>query len=255
MRIIYVVDPIARVVRTVASGSLAAPDFERHVRIMQSAGLLGYPQLIDALQAEVRLSEREVREFSDLIKGLRATIGSARTALVTADDTLYDIARMYQMISEADDHGFRVFRQMDDAERWIRSDAEKPAASLAKTAAPAMRRVLVVEDHPSIRKIVVLTLETEGFTVESTDSGERARDLALANSYDLIVTDNRLPDLTGDELRAIVRKVRPAQRFLCISAAAGADDAGVTEPGVSRLGKPFSGQQLLAAVRQSLTIV
>jgi DNA-binding response OmpR family regulator len=127
-----------------------------------------------------------------------------------------------------------------------------PAAGIAKTAAPATRRVLVVEDHPSIRKIVALTLEAEGFVVESTDSGEHARDLALANSYDLIVTDNRLPDLTGDELRATVRKARPTQRFLCISAAAGVDDNEVPDVGVSRLGKPFSSQQLLAAVRQSL---
>lgn len=34
MPIIFVVDPISQVVRTVASGSLAAPDFEAHVRIM-----------------------------------------------------------------------------------------------------------------------------------------------------------------------------------------------------------------------------
>jgi CheY-like chemotaxis protein len=119
---------------------------------------------------------------------------------------------------------------MNEAERWIGSDAQEPAGGVANPAAPAMRRVLVVEDHPSIRKIVVLTLEAEGFTVESTDSGERARDLALANSYDLIVTDNRLPDLTGDELRAIVREARPAQRFLCISAAAGADDGTSRTP-------------------------
>jgi hypothetical protein len=61
MPIIFVVDPIARIVCTVASGSLAAPDLEAHVRIMPSAGLLGHPQLIDGLQAEARLSETEMR--------------------------------------------------------------------------------------------------------------------------------------------------------------------------------------------------
>lgn len=68
--------------------------------------------------------------------------------------------------------------------------AKKPVTSVPSSPPIAVRRVLVVEDHPSIRKIVVLTLEAEGFTVESTGSGVRARDLALANSYDLIVTDN-----------------------------------------------------------------
>jgi CheY-like chemotaxis protein len=252
MPIIFVVDPIARVVRTVASGSLAAPDFEAHLRIMRSAGLLGYPQLIDALQAEVRLSESEGREFSELINDLRANNEFARTALVTADDAVYDLARRREIISEAHDPGFRVFRRLDEAERWIGGDVQKASTDAANPAPVAARRVLVVEDHPSIRKIVVLTLEAEGFKVESTDSGVRARDLALASSYDLIVTDNRLPDLTGDELRAIVRTVRPDQRFLCISAAAGVDDGEVPDVGVSRLGKPFSGQQLLTAVRQSL---
>jgi two-component system, chemotaxis family, chemotaxis protein CheY len=251
MPIIFVVDPLAGVVRTVASGSLAAPDFEAHLRIMQSAGLLGYPQLIDALQAEVRLTEREVQELSEQIKGLHASSGSTRTALVTSDTTLYDMARRYEMISHPHDLGFRVFHQMTDAERWIEcASATSPAASDADGG--SSRRVLVVEDHPSIRKIVVLTLEAEGFKVESTDRGERARDLALSTAYDLIVTDNRLPDLSGDDLRAIVRRARPAQRFLCISAVASEDDE-VPDPGVSRLGKPFSGQQLLTAVRQSLT--
>jgi hypothetical protein len=101
MPISFVVDPIARVVRTAASGCLAAADFGAYVRIMQSAGLLGYPQLIDALQAEVRLSESDVREFSEMIKRLRTTGGSARTALITADETFNDVARTYEIIGGA----------------------------------------------------------------------------------------------------------------------------------------------------------
>ncbi len=63
------------------------------------------------------------------------------------------------------------------------------------------KRVLVVDDEADIRELVVLTLMRMGIEAESTDTCAQAMSLLAEHSYDLCLTDMRLPD--GDGLKVL----------------------------------------------------
>lgn len=63
------------------------------------------------------------------------------------------------------------------------------------------RRVLVVEDDPISRKILVRMLASRGWEVEACDSGEAAfRRLGESGPFEAMVTDHVMPGMTGGEL-------------------------------------------------------
>lgn len=62
-----------------------------------------------------------------------------------------------------------------------------------------MTRILIAEDDQDIRELVVLTLQFNGFDVESVEDGEAAVNAAQSNQFDLILMDVRMPRMTGYE--------------------------------------------------------
>lgn len=68
------------------------------------------------------------------------------------------------------------------------------------------RKILVVEDDPNTRSVLVLLLELRGYRVLQAESGEAGLDIALRLEVDLVVADLQLPGISGLELaRAIAR--------------------------------------------------
>lgn len=76
-----------------------------------------------------------------------------------------------------------------------------------QTAPPA--RVLCVDDEPAIRDVLALHFRRHGFEVETAENGLAAWQLLSADlsRFEVVVTDNQMPDLTGIEL---VEKLRRA---------------------------------------------
>jgi DNA-binding response OmpR family regulator len=116
-----------------------------------------------------------------------------------------------------------------------------------------MTTVLVVDDEPTIREIVVSYLERDGYrTLEAAD-GNRARELIESGSPDLVVLDLMLPgtdglDLcrwirSGSQLPVIMLTARGEESDRIVGLELGADDY-VT--------KPFSPRELTARVRTVL---
>ena len=62
------------------------------------------------------------------------------------------------------------------------------------------RRVLVVEDNATISSVVKYFLELEGFDVTVAADGRAGLDMALRDRPDLIVSDVRMPGMTGTEM-------------------------------------------------------
>ncbi len=78
-------------------------------------------------------------------------------------------------------------------------------------------RVLLVDDEVAILELFKLTLELEGFIVETADSGGAAVALLDQHAYDLVVTDMRMetPNAGFDVVRAAARlNPRPAVAIL-----------------------------------------
>ena len=61
-------------------------------------------------------------------------------------------------------------------------------------------RILVVEDEPNIRQINTAALIHSGYHVDAAEDGAAAWEALNADSYDLMITDNKMPRLTGMEL-------------------------------------------------------
>ena len=67
-------------------------------------------------------------------------------------------------------------------------------------------RLLVVEDEPDLRRVVVQALVEEGFAVDSAADGETGLSKALAWEYDAIVLDLMLPVKNGWEVLKALRE-------------------------------------------------
>lgn len=61
-------------------------------------------------------------------------------------------------------------------------------------------RILVVDDEPFIRMINTRVLMLSGYSVDAAEDGEAAWQALNAESYDLLITDNTMPRVTGVEL-------------------------------------------------------
>ncbi len=61
-------------------------------------------------------------------------------------------------------------------------------------------RVLVVDDDDRVTRLVAATIHKEGAAVDSASSGEEALQLGAGSEYDLVITDVRMPGISGIEL-------------------------------------------------------
>lgn len=111
-------------------------------------------------------------------------------------------------------------------------------------------RVLVVEDEPSLRNLVVQALREDGHAVDWSGEGVDGAHKALTGPYDLVVLDVMLPGLDGWE---ILRKLRQEKGtpVLFLTARDGVGDRvkGLDLGADDYLVKPFALAELLARVR------
>jgi CheY-like chemotaxis protein len=76
-------------------------------------------------------------------------------------------------------------------------------------------RILVVDDEPTVRQLVVRILSEAGYTVTAVADGWDGVSAAAAGlPYDLVVTNSFLPNLTGEQLVGYLRRLYPTQPIL-----------------------------------------
>ncbi|HEY9787438.1 MAG TPA: PAS domain S-box protein [Candidatus Obscuribacterales bacterium] len=120
------------------------------------------------------------------------------------------------------------------------------------------RSVLVVEDSPTLRKIIVKQIESFGLRVSSASTGEEALALFAHNHWDLVLMDVHLPDMSGLNVAAEIRRAEIGGDMrvpiVAITAAAMTGDrekclaSGMDD----FLGKPVTMPQLEKTVRKWL---
>jgi two-component system response regulator ResD len=112
-------------------------------------------------------------------------------------------------------------------------------------------KILVADDEASIREVVQLYLEREGFTVHTAADGDAALDLDAATRPDLLILDIMLPGRSGwDICRALPRRVPVI--FLTAKSTEADKITGFTLGADDYVTKPFSPRELVARVKAVL---
>jgi two-component system response regulator PilR (NtrC family) len=81
-----------------------------------------------------------------------------------------------------------------------------------------MARLLVVDDEKSLCQMLEIVFRKDGHLVETVSSGQAAKKKLESQVYDLIISDIRMPDLSGIELLEFFRETRNPAAFILITA-------------------------------------
>lgn len=114
--------------------------------------------------------------------------------------------------------------------------------------------VLITDDEPHICQLLKNRLEQEGFTCQTCPSAEEALRALEGADFDLVISDLRLPNMSGTELMEAVLKKSPRTAFLIVT---GVNDVRVGIDAMKRgandyLVKPFQLAAVVASVERAL---
>ncbi len=139
--------------------------------------------------------------------------------------------------------------------RGAAEDEEVPAQPARAVEADFGETILVVEDEPVVRGLIVDLLSELGYRVlEASDGPKGVELLRSPRSIDLLVTDIGLPGLNGREVADAGRGARPGLKVLFMTGYAenAAVASGFLDPGMAMITKPFAMDSFVARVREML---
>jgi response regulator RpfG family c-di-GMP phosphodiesterase len=102
--------------------------------------------------------------------------------------------------------------------RTLGKIGDEVRGSVAPTDPAAKGRVLVVDDEPRIAGLLCAKLSREGFECHECYSGEQALEVLAREEFDLILSDIRMPGMSGLELLAVVHEKHPRSAFVLVTA-------------------------------------
>jgi excisionase family DNA binding protein len=162
-----------------------------------------------------------------------------------------NLRTVYRLIEAGKIPAIRVGRQWrfrrKDIEAWL-------AAHGAGVKNAADRpRILVVDDEPAVRTLVAKTLAACDYDVETAEDGPAALERLRSTSYDLLITDLKMPGMDG---LSVVREVRRQSDLPIVILTGFSTEASAIEAlnmGVSGyITKPFRLQKVLAVTAKAL---
>jgi DNA-binding response OmpR family regulator len=131
---------------------------------------------------------------------------------------------------------------------------EQPARATRPGPMSSPQRILVVDDDSATRQVSVEVLVRSGYAVKAVQDGAAGWSALLNGSYDLVLTDNQMPRMTGLEM---IEKLRAARMTLPVIMATRAlpVEEFVRRPWLkpdAMIERPFSNDELLQAVKKIL---
>jgi CheY-like chemotaxis protein len=134
--------------------------------------------------------------------------------------------------------------------------AADPARADAEKKINSPPRILVVDDERDSRQVSVTLLAGSGYEVKAVNDGAAGWEALQAGRYDLIVTDNQMPRMTGFEMIGKLRGARMALPVIMATRSLPTEDFA-RQPWLkpdAMLERPFSDLDLLAAVKKILPL-
>jgi PAS domain S-box-containing protein len=150
------------------------------------------------------------------------------------------------------DEGTKVTMWLPRAERTDNAVAKASETRVPAPETPPLR-ILLVDDHPAVRATTAALLQDSGHEiVEAADGGKALKLLAAKQPFDLLITDYAMPNVSGAEVVAGSRKMRPSLPAIMITGYA--DPAALpASRRVTLLAKPFTPAQMGEAIQKALT--
>jgi len=136
----------------------------------------------------------------------------------------------------------------------VSADRVSTMQARVSESSPRRPRVLVLDDEPSICALIAEYLEDEGYEVVTALRPLEALETFLAGQFDVVVTDRDMPDLSGDQVSALVKASSPGTPVIMVTShgARMERDGECPRQVDACIGKPFDPQRLLEAVRKVL---
>lgn len=120
-----------------------------------------------------------------------------------------------------------------------------------------MTKILVAEDERDIRDLIAFTLRFAGYEVITANNGEEAVQLTRQEIPDLVLTDVRMPKMTGYEACRLIKAEPATQHIPVVFLSAKGQEAevqsGLDAGGDEYLLKPFAPDQLTRKVAEILS--
>lgn len=173
-----------------------------------------------------------------------------------------NLRTVYRLIKAGKIPAVRVGRQWRfrkrDIDAWLESSRPGlgAAGSMMGDDGPGSERprILIVDDEQAVRDLLSKTLTMADYDVDAADDGPSALDKMRAVSYDLLITDLKMPGMDGLSVIREARRLAPDLRVIIITGYS--TEASAIEAinlGVSGyLTKPFRLPRILAAAARAL---
>ncbi len=158
----------------------------------------------------------------DFVEGAVTEIDDDKRQLKVSIRKHLDTLRTYRQESRGRiTHNSSLGRSSREGAGAARSsaDAESAATPLSRMQGGkgAIKRILVVDDHISFLNALKRWLRRVGYEVETAQTGEQGVALAVSKSFDLILMDYQLPDMTGLEATRQIHLERPGAVVVVIT--------------------------------------
>lgn len=134
----------------------------------------------------------------------------------------------------------------------------KSSSAISIPAGEHAPNLLVVDDDPMLRKLLVMTLQMQGYQVLCAEDGHQALAMAKAHErgdIDVLITDINMPGITGCELAEALHAVRPEIRTIFTSGCSSSVMAAINVdfPGAMYVSKPYAPGAMGGAIRALLS--
>ncbi|MFH1624314.1 MAG: sigma-54 dependent transcriptional regulator [Pseudomonadota bacterium] len=117
-----------------------------------------------------------------------------------------------------------------------------------------MAKILVVDDEPSMLEFLEIMLTREGHWVTCTTSGKEAIEMCEETPYDLVITDIKMPQVTGLDVLDRVKEICPETVIILITAYAAMETAiqAMREGAYDYITKPFNVDEIRTIIENAL---
>ncbi len=143
------------------------------------------------------------------------------------------------------------------AEGWAESvEDDGPARQDGPSAGRVAAVVLVVDDHPDMRRLTALILSRNGYDVIEAENGREAIASLCRHAPDLVILDLNMPVMDGWQFRAEQQRLADGRLaaipVLLVTGAEGSGEQVSTLKAVGLVRKPFEPAQLLEAIERAM---